>query len=65
MEAEEITNEIYKQDNLPSSIPDYFIKNAFKTGQTKNGSNSWVIEFHPRAFYENRENLHSLEIIEY
>jgi hypothetical protein len=49
MEKDELISEISKQDTLPDTIPKDFIKSAFKTGQPKDDSNTWVIELHPAA----------------
>jgi hypothetical protein len=47
--SDELIKEIYKQEGIPNSVPEKFVKNAFKVGQTRNDTNTWVIEIHPAA----------------
>jgi hypothetical protein len=49
MEKNKLISEISKQDTLPNTIPEEFIKNAFKTVQPRDDSNTWVVELHPAA----------------
>ncbi|EFA12193.1 hypothetical protein TcasGA2_TC004346 [Tribolium castaneum] len=48
-DTEQLVAEILNQEDLPDSIPEKFVKSAFKVGNKEGKTNHWVVEMHPAA----------------